>query len=381
MGDTTVESAYDATTFPDTTDSTAINGTTFEDSSWNSAARDLDNSGDTPDIAPRNTSTHSPSADESSGSSTRTSSHTAMIWVALSVLLAGLTALTVYNFYFYTPVIAGVRSMPNGGLGLTGRTIVHTGTDPSWYNDYRLTVVTTEADPARHRCLKLLNSAPPTISPTGVIGATGAAMLLQYDPGSAIQANYRVGSIKWNGRREATAEEIRDVLGPAANDAGAIEVHATQNWTSTTCGSKMTFSTTLAGSTQLTERMILNENGQLVLLQTTTGDSQGLFIRYTGTSGMSLFCQSNYKASVIRDHGGFGIEFSRKNSTGPDSWLGRFENSGRFSVNNDTINIASSKTPDSATADGTKGDICYGTDFIYVCIGSRQWKRASLNTW
>ena len=37
--------------------------------------------------------------------------------------------------------------------------------------------------------------------------------------------------------------------------------------------------------------------------------------------------------------------------------------------------------PASATATGTKGDIRYTSDYIYVCIATNTWKRSALTTW
>jgi len=49
--------------------------------------------------------------------------------------------------------------------------------------------------------------------------------------------------------------------------------------------------------------------------------------------------------------------------------------------NSDNINIATEKTPASATATGTKGQICWDASYIYVCIATDVWKRAAIVTW
>jgi hypothetical protein len=38
-------------------------------------------------------------------------------------------------------------------------------------------------------------------------------------------------------------------------------------------------------------------------------------------------------------------------------------------------------TPASATASGTKGDIVFDGDYIYVCVETNTWKRSALSTW
>ena len=40
-----------------------------------------------------------------------------------------------------------------------------------------------------------------------------------------------------------------------------------------------------------------------------------------------------------------------------------------------------SHTPSSASDTGTAGQINYGTDYIYVCIATNTWKRASISAW
>jgi hypothetical protein len=61
--------------------------------------------------------------------------------------------------------------------------------------------------------------------------------------------------------------------------------------------------------------------------------------------------------------------------------VGLFYNSGKFGVNGDLININTAKTPASATASGSTGDICWSSDYIYVCVAANTWKRAALSTW
>ena len=42
---------------------------------------------------------------------------------------------------------------------------------------------------------------------------------------------------------------------------------------------------------------------------------------------------------------------------------------------------ASSSAPSTATSTGTAGTIAYDADYIYVCVATNSWKRASLTTW
>ena len=52
-----------------------------------------------------------------------------------------------------------------------------------------------------------------------------------------------------------------------------------------------------------------------------------------------------------------------------------------IATTSDTIRIATQKTPASATATGTKGDIVHDTNYIYVCTAANTWKRVLISTW
>lgn len=47
----------------------------------------------------------------------------------------------------------------------------------------------------------------------------------------------------------------------------------------------------------------------------------------------------------------------------------------------DTFRISTAKTPASATATGTTGDICWDASYIYVCTATNTWKRVAISTW
>lgn len=54
---------------------------------------------------------------------------------------------------------------------------------------------------------------------------------------------------------------------------------------------------------------------------------------------------------------------------------------GRIIIPNDSFRVATAKTPASATASGTTGDICWDSSYIYVAVGTDTWKRAAIATW
>jgi len=63
--------------------------------------------------------------------------------------------------------------------------------------------------------------------------------------------------------------------------------------------------------------------------------------------------------------------------------VGTSSNSGGalLQVNGDRIRIGTAKTPASATATGTTGEIAWDANYIYVCTATNTWKRTAIATW
>jgi hypothetical protein len=57
----------------------------------------------------------------------------------------------------------------------------------------------------------------------------------------------------------------------------------------------------------------------------------------------------------------------------------RFDETGRLVLQESPI--LPSKTPKSANAVGTAGEVSWDADFIYVCVATDTWKRSPLSTW
>ena len=60
--------------------------------------------------------------------------------------------------------------------------------------------------------------------------------------------------------------------------------------------------------------------------------------------------------------------------TGNSVWTGTMTINGNLA-------ISTNHTPSSATATGTTGTILWDSNYIYVCVATNTWKRASLSTW
>jgi hypothetical protein len=58
-----------------------------------------------------------------------------------------------------------------------------------------------------------------------------------------------------------------------------------------------------------------------------------------------------------------------------------FNSNGNFGITGNTVNIPVSRTPASASASGTTGDICWDSSYIYVCVAANTWERVAIATW
>ena len=73
-------------------------------------------------------------------------------------------------------------------------------------------------------------------------------------------------------------------------------------------------------------------------------------------------------------------EFLRITSAG-NVGIGTSTPSSVLDINSDGIRVRTAKTPESNTAIGNQGDICWDTNYIYVCTAANTWKRSSISTW
>lgn len=50
-------------------------------------------------------------------------------------------------------------------------------------------------------------------------------------------------------------------------------------------------------------------------------------------------------------------------------------------IDSDTLILSTSKTPASASDTGVQGHVAWDSSYIYVCIATDTWVRASISTW
>lgn len=112
-------------------------------------------------------------------------------------------------------------------------------------------------------------------------------------------------------------------------------------------------------------------------IETTTDHDAGMLFR--GDFGMWAMKGTKANEWVLRDvsqgsnrmtidtNGNMGI-----NTTSPTE---------KLDINSDAIRIRSSQTPATAGAAGNQGDICWDSNYMYVCTATNTWKRTALSTW
>lgn len=61
--------------------------------------------------------------------------------------------------------------------------------------------------------------------------------------------------------------------------------------------------------------------------------------------------------------------------------IGTNSPSSKLDVDDDRIRMRQDHTPLSATDTGSKGDIAWDADYLYVCTETNSWKRAALTSW
>jgi len=54
---------------------------------------------------------------------------------------------------------------------------------------------------------------------------------------------------------------------------------------------------------------------------------------------------------------------------------------GGMRIQSDSIAVQNSKTPSSASDTGQAGQICWDTNYLYVCVSANTWKRIALSSW
>lgn len=89
---------------------------------------------------------------------------------------------------------------------------------------------------------------------------------------------------------------------------------------------------------------------------------------------INLYSEGIFKVAVGGSTG-FSI------NTALNCAIGNLSATAKLDVQGNTIRLRTARTPASATAAGNTGDICWDSNYIYVCVSSNTWKRTALSTW
>lgn len=126
---------------------------------------------------------------------------------------------------------------------------------------------------------------------------------------------------------------------------------------------------------------------------TTSGQGGSVYFNYTTSGGSAvtiLTLKDGY--CLVNDNIGFYFGTGKDASISYDgSNLNIFTRvvgsgnlrlrDGDFEVTAGQIRVSTSKTPASASATGTTGEICWDSNYIYVCTATNTWKRTAISTW
>ena len=121
---------------------------------------------------------------------------------------------------------------------------------------------------------------------------------------------------------------------------------------------------------------------QLKINKSGTGDTASLLFQsgWTGHAEMGLNGGTDFSIKVSDDGTSWSDAVVFKGSNG-NVGLGTSNPTEALDINSDALRLRNAQTPASASANGTKGQICWDADYVYVCTASDTWKRAALSSW
>ena len=97
------------------------------------------------------------------------------------------------------------------------------------------------------------------------------------------------------------------------------------------------------------------------------------FYSHDASSGASGV-RAEIKGVATDNFGGIKLSFTA--AAGTETTLNEI-----FSISDSGICLPMNKTISSSTSTGTKGSICWDSNYLYVCVDTNTWKRFKLETW
>lgn len=53
----------------------------------------------------------------------------------------------------------------------------------------------------------------------------------------------------------------------------------------------------------------------------------------------------------------------------------------QWMMDGDTVRICTDRTITNSNDDGYKGEICWDSNYLYICVANNTWKRVALSSW
>jgi len=104
-------------------------------------------------------------------------------------------------------------------------------------------------------------------------------------------------------------------------------------------------------------------------------------------NGNSLIRMQNLTTNDMEISAVSGIAFQSSQSTrmrmdqSGNFGLGTTTPTSALDINSNSFRVRTAKTPASATDTGNAGDICWDSNYIYICVTTNTWKRSAITTW
>ena len=117
------------------------------------------------------------------------------------------------------------------------------------------------------------------------------------------------------------------------------------------------------------------ESGDTAVAVNLTASDNSMQLATSGTDGIL----KNNGSGNLRLFNN-GSEHMRIDSSG-NVGIGTSAATELLDVDHDAIRLRQSQTPASATATGQQGEICWDSNYVYVCVATNTWKRSALSTW
>lgn len=187
----------------------------------------------------------------------------------------------------------------------------------------------------------------------------------------------QIGVLSYGG---GTNRELEFVVGAVAQVAGKIKTDKTLQWLENVIFDK---NLTVTGNVTLSGQIVTD----VVLASKTLQINADVAKGYLATFASDLAYDSGLFQSTVRLLSDTkALILAAGNATNGDiifvaggQTISSYE---RFRIKADgSIIIKNSKTPASAEAAGTAGEIAWDSNYFYVCVAANTWKRTAIATW